>query len=384
LEEVLKATDKLTGGNSAGALNDTLGSIESAIATSSFFGNNSIFNSCTITVNNPTNQRELMPMPPEFVFDKCIAPEIEISGKGSGAVAVPIVNEFGKIIATEITSRGSGYDSSTTASIIDNTNNGRNAELKVLVDTNGEIGQIVILNTGFGYCPNLAPIGSNPVGIITGIYIDRPGIGYTTGDTIIIPIGSGGDDDTGGGNNDIEILPFDPIIGDSDLGDLVDLNDDPLTGDGDGGDGTGGTGDGDGTGGTGGDGTGTGGTGGDGTGTGGTGGDGTGTGGDGSGGGPGIIPGGTDGPGGTGVTPGDQPVIIIAPVPTPGNGGIIDVILPEGINIEYNFLPKIVINSRNGVGANLIPILSYKQLNNEDTTANRSGLVGITSVIDCI
>jgi len=340
LEEVLKATDKLTGGNSAGALNDTLGSIESAIATSSFFGNNSIFDSCTITVNNPTNQRELMPMPPGFVFDKCITPEIEISGKGSGAAATPIVNEFGKIIATQITSRGSGYDSSTTASIIDNTNNGRNAELKVLVDANGEIGQIVILNTGFGYCPNLAPIGSNPVGIITGIYIDRPGIGYTTGDTIIIPVGPGTGGPGGPGDDSINIeIPIpDPTTG-------VILDPDSTGGPGTGGPGTGGPG-------------------GTGPGTGGTG--------------PGTGGPGTGGPGD------DPPPILVDPIPTPGNGGIIDVTLPEGIDIEYNFLPRIRINSRNGVGANLIPILSYKQLDSKDTTPNRSGLVGITSVIDCI
>ena len=293
LGSILSATDKLTGGDSAGALNKGLGSIESAISTISLFGDSSIFNSCTQKVNNPTRQRDLIGMPLGFVFDKCITPEIEITGAGSGAIAIPIVNEFGRIIATQITSRGSGYNSSTSASIIDNTNNGHNAELKVLVK-DGKISQIVVIKSGFGYCPNVSPIVPNPVGIITAIYINSPGIGYTIGDSILIPLPRI-IDDTG------------PDIPDSSPINL-----------------------------------------------------------------PGV------------VLDGRDPGYVVAPIPTPGNGSIIDVRIPVNMDAEYNFIPKIVINSRNGVGANLIPILTYKQLENVDTTPNRSGLVGITSVIDCI
>ena len=305
LEGVLKATDKLTGGNSAGALNGALGSIESAISTSSFFGTNSIFDSCNQSVNNPTRQRDLMPMPAGFVFDKCITPEIEITGNGSGATATPIVNEFGRIIATQITNRGSGYDSNTSASIIDNTNNGRAAELKVLVKPTGEISQIVVVRSGFGYCPNVSPITPSPVGIITAIYVDKPGIGYTIGDSILIPLPRIGEDTI---NPDV---PDTPIV---DVGGVV-LNP--------------------------------------------------------------IEPGGTTpGKGGDGY--------IVAPIPTTGNGSIIDVRIPVNMDAEYNFIPKPIINSKNGTGANLITVLTYKQLDSSDTTVNRSGLVGITSVIDCI
>ena len=305
LESVLKATDKLTGGNSAGALNGALGSIESAIATSSFFGTNSIFDSCTLKVNNPTRQRDLMPMPPGFVFDKCITPEIEITGKGSGASATPIVSEFGRIIATQITSRGSGYDSTTAASIVDNTNNGRNAQLKVLVDPNGEISQIVVVSSGFGYCPNVSPIVPNPVGIITAIFVDRPGIGYTIGDSVLIPLP--------------RLIGEDTINSDVPTDDLVGIVFDPVV----------------------------------------------------------TLP--------NIIRDGDRSVAVVAPIPTEGNGSIIDVRIPVDLNSEYNFIPKITINSRNGVGANLIPILTYKQMENVDTSGvARSGLVGITSVIDCI
>tara|TARA_B100001059_G_scaffold80242_1_gene78206 strand:- start:2870 stop:5287 length:2418 start_codon:yes stop_codon:yes gene_type:complete len=301
LDGVLKATDRLTGGNSSGALNRGLGSIESAISTISLFGGNSIFDSCTQKINNPTRQRDLIGMPIGFVFDKCITPEIEISGKGSGATVIPIVNQFGRIIATQITNRGSGYDSNTAASVIDNTNNGSNAELVVLTK-DGTVDQIVVVRSGFGYCPNLAPIPPEPVGIVTAIYVDKPGIGYTSGDSILIPLPRIGRDtinpDVPGTDTDSPLVSL-PVI-----------------------------------------------------------------------------------------SPGDEfkdPGYIVAPVITPVNGSIIDVRIPVNINAEYNSIPKITINSRNGVGANLIPILTYKQLENTDTSGvTRSGLVGITSVIDCI
>ena len=321
LSSVLSATDQLTGGNSAEALDKGLGSIESAITTTSLFGDSSIFNSCTETINNPTEQSDIISMPLGFVFDKCITPEIAISGSGSGASATPIVNESGKIIATEIKNRGSGYTSNTEASIIDNTNNGHNAELKVLVE-DGKVSQIVVVQSGFGYCPNVAPIVPNPVGIITAIYVDKPGIGYTIGDSILIPLPRIIDDTTGDGTVTGPGFPDSPLP----LAPVTLVPIDPET------------------------------------------------------------PGSIDAPTQPGIIrDGPNPGYIVAPIPTPGNGSIIDVKIPINLDAEYNFIPKIIINSRNGVGANLIPILTYKQLDNVDTSGvERSGLVGITSVIDCI
>lgn len=260
-------------------------------------------------------------MPLGFVFDKCITPEIEISGSGSGASATPIVNEFGRIIATQIKNRGSGYTSDTEASIIDNTNNGHNAELKVLVK-DGKVSQIVVIKSGFGYCPNVAPITPNPVGIITAIYVDRPGIGYTIGDSILIPLPRIIDDTTDGGTVTGPGFPDTPLP----IGPVILTPVGPET------------------------------------------------------------PGSIDAPTQPGIIrDGPNPGYIVAPIPTPGNGSIIDVKIPINLDAEYNFIPKIIINSRNGVGANLIPILTYKQLDNVDTSGvERSGLVGITSVIDCI
>ena len=288
--DILSATDALTGGDSAGALDRGLGSIESAISTTSLFGTNTIFDACNQKINNPISQDDIIPMPIGYSYDKCIPPAIKISGSGSGAAATPIVNSQKRVIAVRIDNPGTGYDGNTAAVLIDNTNHGRGGQLKVIVEE-GRIKNIAVLDGGKGYCPNTAPITDNPVGIVTDIYIDTPGIGYTPGDSILIPL---------------------PRIGDDD----VDLDRDfDRDGDND-----------------------------------------------------------------------DLPVVIVEPIVSPGNGSIIGVRLPSDINDEFNFTPNIVINTRTGRGANLIPVLAYKQTESTDPLAGvkRSTLVGITSVIDCI
>ena len=142
----------------------------------------------------------------------------------------------------------------------------------------GKVDKIVVLSGGKGYCPNDPSIGGGNtggidqdgvVGVVTGVYVERPGIGYTDGDTIIIS---------------------------------------PPSGDG----------------------------------------------------------------------------IPVTPVVTPGNGSVIDVLFPY-IPDEFDSIPDITINTRNGRGAKLIPIMEYKPRERTDTSGvKRSGLVGITSVIDCI
>ena len=152
----------------------------------------------------------------------------------------------------------------------------------------GKVDKIVVLSGGNGYCPNDSSIGGGQdggiddngvVGIVTGIYVDRPGIGYTSGDTILIPV---------------------------------------------------------------------------------------------------------DGDGSDSVPGDDTPGIIIEPVVTPGNGSIVDVVFPF-IPTEFDSIPDIIINTKNGRGASLIPILEYVPRERTDTSGvKRSGLVGITRVSDCI
>ena len=84
-------------------------------------------------------------------------------------------------------SGGSGYDNQTTAIILDNTNIGYGAELKPIIK-DGKVDKIVVRKSGANYCPNKSSDGftDNPIGITTDIFIDKPGIGYTSGDTAIL------------------------------------------------------------------------------------------------------------------------------------------------------------------------------------------------------
>ena len=187
LTDVLSNVDKLTGGDSAGQLDRGLGSIESAIATSTLFGNNSIFNACNSRRDNPVSQSDLIPMPLGYVYDKEIPPEILIfSQTGSAASAVPVVGSDGSIISVDVTNGGSNYTPNTTAVLVDNTNRGTGATLNPIVK-DGSVESIIVVRPGGGYTPGGPGVGiTNPVGIITGIYINRPGIGYSDTDTGLI------------------------------------------------------------------------------------------------------------------------------------------------------------------------------------------------------
>ena len=185
---VLEATDAITGGDSAGALNRGLGSIESAIATTPLFGgDNTIFDACNRKTRDPKTQDDLIPMPLGYRYGKCIPPEIKIFGSGSGAEALPIVDSGRSILAVKMINKGSGYDSDTSIALVDNTNIGYGAELRPII-VDGRIDKIVVVRSGANYCPNRTTDGvtQNPVGVVTSIFIDTPGIGYTSGDTITI------------------------------------------------------------------------------------------------------------------------------------------------------------------------------------------------------
>ena len=185
--DVLEATDRLTGGDAAGALDKGLGSIESAIAITPLFGDSSIFNACNQKISNPQTQDDIIRMPLGYQYGTCIPPEVRIFGTGTGAEALPIVDSSRSIIAVKMISKGSGYDNQTSTTVIDNTNIGYGAELKPIIK-DGTVDKIVVVRSGVNYCPNRTSDGvtDSPVGIVTSVYIDTPGIGYTDGDTITI------------------------------------------------------------------------------------------------------------------------------------------------------------------------------------------------------
>ena len=189
VDSILSTVDSLTGGDSSGALNKGLGSIESAIATSTLFGEeNSVFNACNQKINNPTSQSDIIPMPLGYTYYKCIPPEIGLLGNGDGAVLRPVVSKFGTILSVLVVDGGSGYDRDTSVAVIDNTGHGTGARVELIIK-DGSIEKVAVLNPGLGYCSGstAGSVDENARATVEDIYIEAPGIGFDSeNDTVSI------------------------------------------------------------------------------------------------------------------------------------------------------------------------------------------------------
>ena len=75
--------------------------------------------------------------------------------------------------------------------------------------------------------------------------------------------------------------------------------------------------------------------------------------------------------------------IIGTPLKVTPNGSIVGVTLPNDIGgYQFGVRPDIRINTNNGRGASLIPVLRYKSLSSKDPLGDkRSTLVGITTLL---
>jgi len=267
------------GNDSPVSAGSTPGSIERAIDQISLFGSgNNQFDSCNKKNDNPTSQEDVVPVKPGYIYPKCIPPEVQVIGSGTGAELFIVVGNDRRIFSVEVINGGSDYDPiNTSISIIDNTGNGSGANVVPIIK-DGVITDAVILSTGSGYCLNtvgLDPttnvgVGTNVVGIVKDVYIVRPGINYDPEDTISF---IGVDDD------------------------------------------------------------------------------------------------------------------VSIPIVTTPSGSIAVVNFPNDINIEFLTAPELVVNTKTGVGANIIPIMSFKGQLKEDVGADERRarpLIGIEQVIDCI
>ena len=191
LQTTVNATSILTGGSSNALLDKGLGSIESAITQSSLFGlGNNRFDACNQKVSNPTSQEDITPMRPGYIYPVCIPPIAEVSGSGSGAELLVIVGNDRRIFSIEVINGGSGYDQHAGISIIDNTGNGTGAYARAVVN-DGVITQVVLMSTGYGYCLNTTDnesvgIGTNVVGVIEDVFVERPGYNYDPEDTVVV------------------------------------------------------------------------------------------------------------------------------------------------------------------------------------------------------
>lgn len=191
---------------------NSLGTPDFSLGYLSAFGSSDTpFRDCRKKIVNPQTQEDLSPMPIGVKFYKCIPPEVTIYGDGTGARAKAVVSEEdGSIVTFLLCDPGKGYTYPPEIKIVDNSNYGKGAQAKTKI-VNGKIESIYIVNPGQGYCQtNLteetSPIGvgstseiskqlpcldvgdrrlSNAVtGINTSLVIERPGLGYTSGDTI--------------------------------------------------------------------------------------------------------------------------------------------------------------------------------------------------------
>ena len=195
--KLLTTIDKLTDGKTAELFEEGgFGSIEAAIASFSLFGNGSdSFGGCNNNTYNPQTQDDLGSLPVGVKHPQCIPPTAEIGGAGTGAVVKPIVGNNRQIFSVEVLNGGTGYDSTTSITIVDKSGHGTGAAGNVIFE-NGAVKNIVLTSQGSNYCGgdntiNLnVGIGTDISGIVTSVYVSKPGLGYTGGDTFTL-VGSG-------------------------------------------------------------------------------------------------------------------------------------------------------------------------------------------------
>lgn len=124
----------------------------------------------------------------------CGPPRIEIfGGDGLGGIARAVINETGKIVGVNMTQFGSGFTEKPFVSFIDDCDNGRGASGEAILDDDGNLVNIAILNPGGGYLPPIDTSdeeGENVAGTITDVLIVNPGYGYDPDDIIDSPVGT--------------------------------------------------------------------------------------------------------------------------------------------------------------------------------------------------
>jgi hypothetical protein len=192
--------------------------IDDTIGLLSLFGSsNTPFKDCREKITNPKTQDDISRVPLGTQFYKCIPPEIIIYGDGTGAEGLAIVsNSKGSILTVKVTNPGRGYSYPPEVKIVDKSGYGKGAYAKSTINSRGNIESIYIVDPGQGYCltnlvgittdnviipervespdasiesttiPTVIGISTVAVGIATNIVIERPGRGYSPGDTIEI------------------------------------------------------------------------------------------------------------------------------------------------------------------------------------------------------
>ena len=157
--KILGVMDDIT---SLGNLDDNLGRL-------SMFGytGNSSFSDCTKSALNPKDQSDQIPLPPGLTTPYCVPPEVVIFGNGVQAQAVPIVGNDGSILSIKIIKQGKGYTKPPSVYIVDNTNKGKGAKAKAVIEK-GRVVSIYLTKAGQGYCQgDYSTFNENPTYLVT-------------------------------------------------------------------------------------------------------------------------------------------------------------------------------------------------------------------------
>ena len=123
----------------------------------------------------------------------CGPPTLEFYGGGGiGAEANPVIDEDGNLIAVDIVNGGFGYTTPPFVQVIDPCQNGAGAILNTEI-LNGVVVRVIISETGSGYLPPSSSVPQYPAIIkLTDVIVANPGINYNCGiDEIVIEPANG-------------------------------------------------------------------------------------------------------------------------------------------------------------------------------------------------
>ena len=123
----------------------------------------------------------------------CGPPTLEFYGGGGiGAEAHPVIDEDGNLIAVDIVNGGFGYTTPPFVQVIDPCQNGAGAILNTEI-LNGVVVRVIISETGSGYLPPSSSVPQYPAIIkLTDVIVSNPGINYNCGvDEIVIEPANG-------------------------------------------------------------------------------------------------------------------------------------------------------------------------------------------------
>ena len=145
----------------------------------------------TISEVNALTPKNLLRSDPCLIGDQpCGPPKLKFfGGRGVGAIANPVVDVNGNLIAVDIVSGGFGYVSPPQVQVIDPCNNGSGAVLQTIIE-NGVVVKVIVRDSGQGYLPPPQTVPQYPAIIeLTGVTVTNSGFNHNCGvDTIeIIP-----------------------------------------------------------------------------------------------------------------------------------------------------------------------------------------------------